>query len=97
MDAPLDLLLPPSFIVMLFCIVGRGQTPSSPRQFQFVSIHSSFLFCIQKERLQHRLPGRRSAALLGEAAAAVRLAGAAAAAATATAEERVPRRSPEVT
>ena len=29
---------------MLFCIVvGRGRTPSSPRQFQFVSIHSSSL------------------------------------------------------
>ena len=62
-----------------------------------ICLHSFILhpsFRIQEERLQHRLPGRRGAALLGEAAA-VRLAGAAAAAAAA--EERVRRRSPEVT
>ena len=76
---------------MLFCIVGRGRRRRLGNFNLSPFTHPSL--CIQKERLQHRLPGRRGAALLGEAA--VRLAGAAAA--TATAKDRVPRRSPEVT
>ena len=90
---PLDLLLPPS----LSCCSALSDADERRRRLGNFNlspfIHSSSL-CIQEERLQHRLPGRRGAALLGEAAA-VRLAGAAAAAAAA--EERVRRRSPEVT
>ena len=93
---PLDLLLPPS---LSCCSALSSDADERRRRLGNFNLSPFILhpsFCIQEERLQHRLPGRRGAALLGEAAAAaVRLAGAAAAAAAA--EERVRRRSPEVT
>ena len=93
---PLDLLLPPS---LSCCSALSSDADERERRRRLGNFNlSPFIlhrsFCIQEERLQHRLPGRRGAALLGETAA-VRLAGAAAAAAAA--EERVRRRSPEVT
>ena len=92
---PLDFFSLPHCHAVLHC---RTRTNAVVASAISICLHSFILhpsFCIQEERLQHRLPGRRGAALLGEAAAAVRLAGAAAA--TATAKDRVPRRSPEVT
>ena len=94
MDAPSTFFSLPHCHAVLHC---RTRTDAAVASAISICLHSFIhpSFCIQEERLQHRLPGRRGAALLGEAAAAVRLAGAAAA--TATAKERVPRRSPEVT
>ena len=92
---PLDLLLPPS---LSCCSALSSDADERRRRLGNFNLSPFILhpsFCIQEERLQHRLPGRRGAALLGETAA-VRLA-AGAAAAAAAAEERVRRRSPEVT